>query len=161
MALRGALHLDPDRYRVTIVTGEGGPLADGPERAGMKVLIEPSLVSPISPRNDAAALARLTSICRGAGFDVVHTHSAKAGALGRVAAHRAGVPVVVHTYHGFPFHDFQDPVRHAAYVAIERRSGADHRPRPVIGTGVAAEALRRGLAASGRRCTRCRPSSTP
>ena len=146
VALRGALHLDPDRYRVTIVTGEGGPLADRARQAGMKVLIEPSLVSPISPRNDAAALARLTSICRREGFDVVHTHSAKAGALGRVAAHRAGVPVVVHTYHGFPFHDFQDPIRHAAYVAIERRLARITDHVLVIGTGVAAEALRRGLA---------------
>ncbi len=146
VALRGALHLDPDRYRVTIVTGEGGPLADRARQAGMKVLIEPSLVSPISPRNDAAALARLTSICRREGFDVVHTHSAKAGALGRVAARRAGVPVVVHTYHGFPFHDFQDPIRHAAYVAIERRLARITDHVLVIGTGVAAEALRRGLA---------------
>jgi glyoxylase-like metal-dependent hydrolase (beta-lactamase superfamily II) len=53
--------------------------------------------------------------------DACHTHSAKAGALGRLAAHRAGVPLVAHTYHGFPFHDFQDPLRHAAYVGIERR----------------------------------------
>ena len=146
VALRGALHLDADRYRTTVVTGEGGPLADRAREAGMKVLVEPSLVSPISPRNDAAALARLTSICLEHEFDVVHTHSAKAGALGRVAAHRAGVPVVVHTYHGFPFHDFQDPVRHAAYVAIERRLARITDHVLAIGTGVAAEALRRGLA---------------
>jgi len=142
VALRGALHLDTDRYRTTIVTGEGGPLADRAREAGMNVLIEPSLVSPISPRNDAVALARLTSICHEHEFDVVHTHSAKAGALGRVAAHRAGVPVVVHTYHGFPFHDFQDPVRHAAYVAIERRLARITDHVLAIGTGVAAEALR-------------------
>jgi glycosyltransferase involved in cell wall biosynthesis len=146
VALRGALHLDPDRYRVTIVTGEGGPLADRAREAGMRVLIEPSLVSPIAPRSDATALGRLTATCRRESFDVVHTHSAKAGALGRVAARRAGVPVVVHTYHGFPFHDFQDPVRHAAYVAIERRLARITDHVLAIGTGIAAEALRRGLA---------------
>src|SRR3954454_8175632 len=146
VALRGALHLDRDRYRSTIVTGEGGPLADRARAAGMNVIVEPSLVSPISPRNDAAALTRLTSICRRHGFDVVHTHSAKAGALGRVAAQRAGVPVVVNTYHGFHFHDFQDPVRHAAYVAIERRLAQITDHVLAIGTGVAAEALQRGLA---------------
>jgi glycosyltransferase involved in cell wall biosynthesis len=146
VALRGALHLDPDRYHVTIVTGEGGPLTKRARQAGMRVVIEPSLVSPISPRNDAAALSRLTAICRLHAFDVVHTHSAKAGALGRIAAYRAGVPVIVHTYHGFPFHDFQDPVTHAAYVAIERRLARITDHVLAIGTGVAAEALRRGLA---------------
>jgi glycosyltransferase involved in cell wall biosynthesis len=140
------LHLDPDRFRVTIVTGEGGPLTKRARQAGMRVVIEPSLVSPISPRNDAAALSRLTAICRLHAFDVVHTHSAKAGALGRIAAYRAGVPVIVHTYHGFPFHDFQDPVTHAAYVAIERRLARITDHVLAIGTGVAAEALRRGLA---------------
>ncbi|HEY3531223.1 MAG TPA: glycosyltransferase family 4 protein [Nocardioides sp.] len=146
VAFRGALHLDPERYRVTIVTGEGGPLTDRAQEAGMRVVIEPFLVSPIAPRRDAMALSRLTDICRRDAFDVVHTHSAKAGALGRIAARRAGVPVVVHTYHGFPFHDFQDPVRHAAYVTIERRLARITDHVLAIGTGVAAEALRRGLA---------------
>jgi glycosyltransferase involved in cell wall biosynthesis len=146
VALRGAMHLDPDRYHVTVVTGEGGPLTDLATAAGMDVMVEPSLVSPISPRDDAQALRRLLAICRAREFDVVHTHSAKAGALGRIAAHRAGVPVIVHTYHGFPFHDFQDPVRRAAYVAIERRLSRITDVVLAIGSGVATEALRRGLA---------------
>lgn len=146
VALRGALALDPDRYQVTIVTGEGDLLLDRARENGMRVIVEPSLVSPLSPRLDATALRRLTALFRRHHFDVVHTHSAKAGAVGRLAAHRAGVPVIVHTYHGFPFHDFQDPVRHAAYVGIERRLARITDHVLAIGTGVAAEALRRGLA---------------
>ena len=146
VALRGAMHLDPGRYRVTIVTGEGGRLTEMAELAGMSVIIEPSLVAPISPRDDATALRRLTRICRAQQFDVVHTHSAKAGALGRLAAHRAGVPLIVHSYHGFPFHDFQDPVHRAVYIGIERRLVRITDVVLAIGTGVATEALRRGLA---------------
>jgi hypothetical protein len=58
--------------------------------------------APIDLRSDACALRRLTVLLRQGGFDVVHTHCAKAGALGRLAAHRSDVPRIVHTYHGFP-----------------------------------------------------------
>ncbi len=146
VALRGALHLDPDRYRVTFVTGEAGPPADQAVQAGFEVIVEPHLVSPVSPRNDARALDRLSRLFLERRFDVVHTHSAKAGALGRYAAHRCDVPLVVHTYHGFPFHQFQSPLRRAAYVAIERRLAAVTDVVLAIGTGVATEALQRGLA---------------
>jgi glycosyltransferase involved in cell wall biosynthesis len=146
VALRGALHLDPDRYRITIVTGQGGPLTETAVAAGMRVVIEPYLVAPISPRHDAIALRRLTGRCQRSGFDVVHTHSAKAGTLGRIAAHRAGVPLVVHSYHGFPFHEFQSATRRAMYVAIERRLSRITNVVLAIGSGVATEALRRGLA---------------
>lgn len=146
VALRGALHLDPDRYRITFVTGQGGPLTDRAEEAGMRVILEPALVPEISPRQDQLALRRLTRLMCDEGFDVVHTHSAKAGVLGRLAAYRARVPAVVHTYHGFPFHDFQSPGRRAAYVAIERALAPLTDVTLAIGTGVATEALRRGLA---------------
>jgi glycosyltransferase involved in cell wall biosynthesis len=146
VALRGVLPLDRDRYGVTIITGQGGPLTDRAAAAGLRVVIEPSLVSPIAPGNDRRALKRLTQLCTDGGYDVVHTHSAKAGALGRLAAHRASVPRIVHTYHGFPFHEFQSPWRRAAYVSIERRLARITDTVLAIGSGVATEALRRGLA---------------
>lgn len=150
VALRGPLHLDPDRYRVTFITGETGPPADRAIEAGFEVILEPSLVSPLSPREDARALSALTRTFEQRRFDVVHTHSAKAGALGRLAAHRCDVPLIVHTYHGFPFHQFQSPLRRAAYVAIERRLAAITDTVLAIGSGVATEALRRGLASPTR-----------
>ena len=146
VALRGVLPLDPDRYRVTIITGQGGPLTDRAAAAGMRVLIEPSLVAPLSPNVDRRALRELTALCAAGRYDVVHTHSAKAGALGRLAAHRAGVPRIVHTYHGFPFHQFQNPLRRTAYIAVERRLARITATVLAIGTGVATEALRLGLA---------------
>jgi glycosyltransferase involved in cell wall biosynthesis len=148
VALRGARALDPERYHVTFVTGEGGPLTAIAEQAGMDVRIEPSLVAPISPRQDLIALRRLRELFSARHFDVVHTHSAKAGAVGRLAAYQCGVPVIAHSYHGFPFHEFQGRARRGAYVAIERRLARMTDVVLCIGAGVATEALRRGLADS-------------
>ena len=69
--------------------------------------IVPSLVRPVHPLKDLAALLALTRILRLTRPDLVHTHSGKAGILGRWAAHRAGVPIVVHTIHGPSFGPFQ------------------------------------------------------
>ncbi len=145
VALRGARGLDPARYRVTFVTGEGGPLTRAAEAAGMEVVLEPSLVPQLSARQDLLAVRRLTELFAQRRFDVVHTHSAKAGAVGRVAAHRCSTPAIVHTYHGFPFHDFQGRARRQAYIAAERRLAAYTDVVLCIGTGVSSEALRRGL----------------
>lgn len=123
LALRGAQVLDPEVVTPTIVTGSGGRLIEEAAASGIEVLVEPLLREVIAPRSDLLAIGRLESIFRERDFDVVHTHCAKAGAIGRVAARRARVPRVVHTYHGFPFHQFQSPVRRGAYVAIERRLG--------------------------------------
>jgi glycosyltransferase involved in cell wall biosynthesis len=84
-------------------------------------------------------------LCAERGFDVVHTHSAKAGALGRLAAHRGGVPRIVHTYHGLPYHEFQSPPRRGIYIGIERRLGRITDVALCVGTGVAVEVVRRGL----------------
>ena len=150
VAVRGALNLDPERYRVTLITGEGGALTDRAAAAGINVVLEPSLVSPIAPREDARAFRQLQQLCSDEAFDVVHTHSAKAGVLGRLAAYRTGVPAIVHTYHGFPFHEFQSPWRRNGYVGIERRVARITDMVLAVGSGVATEALRRGLARPSR-----------
>jgi glycosyltransferase involved in cell wall biosynthesis len=160
VALRGALALDPERYEVTIVTGGCGAGADSDgsgdgmlaraTAAGLTVLRVPELVSPISPGNDRRALRRLCELMARGGYEVVHTHSAKAGALGRLAAERAGTPRVVHTFHGFPFHEFQSRPRRAAYVGIERYLARRTDIFLAVGGAVAAEAVRRGIAVPER-----------
>jgi glycosyltransferase involved in cell wall biosynthesis len=148
-ALRGARAMDPAWYTMTIITGHGELLAEA-EAAGLEVIVEPALRAPIAPGSDVRALARLTALLRHRAFDVVHTHCAKAGALGRLAARRARVPRLVHTYHGFPFHEFQGAVRRRAYIATERRLGRITDLALCVGTGVAVEAVRRRLIAPER-----------
>lgn len=145
LALRGALALDPARFTATIITGSGGPQIAQARAAGIEVVLEPSLRSAIDPAADLTALRRLTALLRARRFDVVHTHTAKAGTLGRLAARRAGAGRIVHTYHGFPFHEFQSPARRGAYVAVERRLGRITDLALAVGGGVAVEAVRRGL----------------
>jgi glycosyltransferase involved in cell wall biosynthesis len=146
VAVRGASALDPDRYESILVTGtREGALLDRARSAGVEVIVVPELVPQISPHDDTAALRRLLALMHACRPDVVHTHSAKAGALGRLAAHRAGVGLIVHTLHGFPFHEFQGRAPHAAYISIERRLSRITDAYLAVGTGVAVEALRRGI----------------
>jgi glycosyltransferase involved in cell wall biosynthesis len=160
VALRGALALDPACFQVTIIAGSSDETADSDgsgdnmlrraERAGLEVIQLPQLVPQIAPRIDARGLRILTGRFAAGRYDVVHTHSAKAGALGRLAAVRAGTPRVVHTFHGFPFHEFQSRPRRALYVGIERYLGRFTDTFLAVGGAVAAEAVRRGIAAPGR-----------
>ncbi len=150
LALHGARALDRGEFATTIVTGSGDRLLDEAAQAGLEVRIEPVLRRPIDPRSDLRALRALRALFAQRNFDVVHTHTSKAGVLGRIAARRAGVPRIVHTYHGFPFHDFQSRAQRGAYVAIERRLGRITDVALCVGTGVAVEAVRRGLVAPER-----------
>lgn len=116
--------LDRERFSPLIVcgpdAGSGGSLRADAEAAGVPVVVEPSLVAPIRPWHDARAVRDLTRRLRRLAPAVVHTHSSKAGVIGRVAARRAGVPVVVHTVHGWSFHEGQPRPVASAYRTVER-----------------------------------------
>jgi glycosyltransferase involved in cell wall biosynthesis len=150
LALRGVEALEPESAQPTIVTGRGGRLLDEAAASGIEVVVEPLLREVIAPPSDLRALRRLEALFRERNFDVVHTHCAKAGAVGRVAARRAAIPRIVHTFHGLPFHEFQSPPRRRAYLSIERRLGRITDVALCVGAAVAAEAVRRELVAPER-----------
>lgn len=74
----------------------------------------------MDPLGDARGLVRLSRLFAREHFDLVHTHNAKVGLVGRLAATAARVPVVVHTVHGFPFHPDTDTAKRIAYQLAER-----------------------------------------
>src|SRR5207247_1619942 len=80
----------------------------------------PHLVRPIHPWKDFLALRHLTGLLREHTPDLVHTHSGKAGILGRLAARRARVPIIVHTIHGPSFGAFQNRFANQLFGAAER-----------------------------------------
>ncbi|HET7291014.1 MAG TPA: glycosyltransferase family 4 protein [Vicinamibacteria bacterium] len=112
------------RYRVTLLSGiDEGPEGNLHERAraaGVDLILEPTLVRPIQPLTDLRCLVRLWRFMRRGRYDIVHTHSSKAGILGRVAARLAGVPIVVHTLHSLVFHEYQQAWKNRLYIALKR-----------------------------------------
>src|ERR1041385_1933943 len=92
-----------------------------PLLAGRQELIRvPSLVRPVNPWQDFRAFSRLTSLLKSLRPDIVHTHSGKAGLLGRLAARRARVQVIIHHIHGPSFGPFQGPVANSLFRSAER-----------------------------------------
>ena len=148
VTLLGALALDPDRYSTTIFAADGGSLTERAEAAGLPVVVVPSLATGrgIYPREDITAFRELSSQLAAGRFDLVHTNSAKAGALGRLAARSVGVHGVVHTFHGFPFHSFQSRGVRGSLLTIERRLGRITDYFLAAGTVTAADAVRLRIA---------------
>lgn len=89
-----------------------------------QLLTLPSLVRPIHPLNDFLAFRQLKSLFRRTSPDIVHTHSGKAGILGRLAAARTGVPIIIHTIHGPSFGNFQGALPNILFRAAERCAGS-------------------------------------
>lgn len=87
--------------------------------------VEPVLIEEMKRlpnlASDRAAYKKLKQIIEEFKPDIVHTHAAKAGALGRKAAKACNVPVIVHTYHGHVFHSYFGKVKTSLYKYIERR----------------------------------------
>jgi glycosyltransferase involved in cell wall biosynthesis len=114
-------HLDRGEFEPALAWGPGDPLDEAaaaiPDLRREPV---PELVRPLAPALDIRALRRLVGIMRRLEPHVVHTHSSKAGVLGRAAARIARTPVVVHSIHGFGFTPLQPgPVR-MLFVIAER-----------------------------------------
>src|SRR5438874_8357669 len=103
-------------------TGPEGSLE--PALVGRQQLTRvPSLVRPVHPWKDIRAFTHLTSLLREMRSEIVHTHSGKAGFLGRLAARRAGVPIILHHIHGPSFGSFQGPIANQVFLAAERAAG--------------------------------------
>jgi len=115
-----------DRYRTTLVTGPAiGPEGDLLTRARenhVDLIVLDSLHREISPSRDLKALRELTQYFERERPEIVHTHSSKAGILGRMAAKRAGVPIIIHTVHGPPFHPQQNLLSNTLFQWLERRA---------------------------------------
>ncbi len=126
--------------------GPEGSLLERARAGGVPTEVIPQLRRAIHPWRDAVSYFRIKRILRDFRPDVVHTHSAKGGILGRAAAHALGVPAIVHGVHGAPFHPYQSSLARALFRACERWAAprchafvsvADAMTDLMVGAGVA------------------------
>ncbi|MFN8632491.1 MAG: glycosyltransferase family 4 protein [Chloroflexota bacterium] len=119
--------LQNDRFSSTLVTGLEGPregsMRDLAERHGVQPRVLRELGREVSPLNDLRATLGMYRLIRSSRPHIVHTHMAKAGTAGRLAARLARVPIIVHTFHGHTFHSYWGPVKSRIFLEIERTLG--------------------------------------
>ncbi len=157
-------HLDRSRFRVALVYGPGGILDDQLQAMAETTTLVPvpELVREVRPRADAAAFSALKSVFWRLQADhwqhehdksafIVHTHSSKAGILGRTAGKAAEVPNLVHSIHGFGFHEGQHPIKHALFLNAERAAGRITDAFIGVSQSNLDEARRRGIVPYGCR----------
>ncbi|MCZ2860571.1 glycosyltransferase [Blastococcus sp. VKM Ac-2987] len=129
--LQLATLLPPDRFETTIALSGGGPLDDAVRASGLPVLdYAPShgaghfkQATPDGPAELLRQFLRIRAHIRRSGYDVVHTHTSVAGAMGRVAAWSAGTPVRVHMLHAYAGHAGVPQPRRSLYRTAERVLG--------------------------------------
>ncbi len=116
--------LSSDRFDSTLVTGQVAPtegdMAYLAEEKGVSPQYIPELGREIHWRNDLISLWKIYHLLHRLHPTIVHTHTAKAGMLGRLAAKLAGVPIIIHTFHGHVFHSYFSPRKTRFFLWIER-----------------------------------------
>lgn len=112
-------------HEVTLITGPAigpeGSLMERAQKYGYRVIVVDEMLRSIGVR-DVGVYRRLIELVREIKPDVVHTHSSKAGILGRWAAHRAGAPAIVHTIHGLAFTASTSAAVNSVYRMLERKT---------------------------------------
>jgi glycosyltransferase involved in cell wall biosynthesis len=112
--------MDGEVFKVDLACAPGGRLIELAQKNHIRVHTFKNLVQPIHPVKDILTVVDLVSFLRRNYYHIVHTHNSKAGFVGRLAARIAGVPVVIHTVHGFAFHGQEPAWRQLLYWSLEK-----------------------------------------
>jgi len=116
-------HMSPE-FETLLVCGEQEDHEQGEEYLASVHGVQPVYISEmkrkLNLKNDWRTYQKLKKIIRDYKPDIVHTHAAKSGALGRLAAKSCGVPVIIHTFHGHVFHSYFNTVKSKIFIKIEQ-----------------------------------------
>ena len=114
-------HLDKRRYNIFLITcAEGLLIQDALSIEGLTLKCSSFLERPINPLKDVLALIEIYRFIKTSKIDIVHTHSSKAGILGRLAAKLAKTRLILHTVHGWSFNNHQSFFCRNFYICLER-----------------------------------------
>lgn len=125
--------------------GPEGELLTRARRGGFPVVDVPTMRRAVRPVADLRAFHQLAALFRRERPDIVHTHSSKAGILGRFAAAAAGVPRVIHTIHGLPFHPYAPKAANIAFAWSERAAASVTEKIVVVADAMRVKALAEGV----------------
>ena len=149
-----ASELDRLGYATTIALGTEAPwegnMRELADRKKVSCVQVPGLGREIRPWSDAQALWSLYRMMRALRPDIVHTHTAKAGMLGRSAARLAGIRQVVHTYHGHVLRGYFGAARTAFFRAVEKRLARTTRVLIAVSAAVKDDLVTLGIAPAER-----------
>jgi len=119
--------LDKDKFDTVLVGGniekEEADFTELARNNGVKTVIIEEMGRKISLWNDIVSLIKLYKLIKQVKPTIVHTHTAKAGTIGRLAAFLASVPVIIHTFHGHTFYSYFSPLKSKLFIFIERMLG--------------------------------------
>ncbi|HRY29390.1 MAG TPA: glycosyltransferase family 4 protein [Elusimicrobiota bacterium] len=138
-------HLDRNRFEPLLLCGRGAYLDGDAEKSGYPTIFINSLDRPLRPLRDMLAFLEIFFVLKREKPDIVHTHSSKAGVLGRWAAKCAGVPFIVHTFHGFGFTSRQNIWLRWTFILIEKISAYAAHVLLAVSQANREEALRHGI----------------
>jgi glycosyltransferase involved in cell wall biosynthesis len=115
--------LNKQRFESQLVSGQEAPQEGNMHHLAEEKNVEFTVISnlgrELNPLSDLTTLWQLYTLFRRENPDIVHTHTAKAGTVGRIAAVLAGVPVIVHTFHGHVLHGYFGSLKEAFFRAVE------------------------------------------
>ena len=111
--------LDKNKFETVLICGCGGIL-DEETKNKIRVIFVKDLVREISPIKDLKALYSIYKILKQENPNIVHTHSSKAGIIGRLAAKLCGIQNIIHTIHGFSFNDTQSFLKKNLFIFLEK-----------------------------------------
>ena len=115
--------LNKDKYDISLSCNLNGELVSRAKKVKhLKLYDVPNLRREVSIINDIRAFLYLYKLIKKENFTIIHTHSSKAGFLGRIAAMLNKTPIVIHTIHGFAFHDYMNSFKKNIFIYLEKLS---------------------------------------
>ncbi|HOK40863.1 MAG TPA: glycosyltransferase family 4 protein [bacterium] len=112
--------INKEKYEVALACKGNGKLQDLVINSGFRFISLKYMDNPVNPVKDILALIELIKLLKKEKFDIVHTHNSKAGFIGRLAAWLVGVPKIVHTVHGFAFHNKEKFIWRIIFLFLEK-----------------------------------------